>query len=50
VKQVRKKKNRLSILMHIYGIAKNDIDEPMCREGMERQMQSVDLWTQLRRE
>ena len=46
----QKRKNRFSILMHIYGISKNDFDESICREGIERQMQSVDLWTQLMRE
>ena len=29
--------------MHIYGIYKNDIDEIICREGMEMQMQKIDL-------
>ena len=28
-------KPRFCILMHIYGIYKNGIDEPICREGME---------------
>ena len=32
--------------MHIYGIEKNGTDEPICREGMEMQMQRMDLWTQ----
>ena len=32
--------------MHIYGIQKNSIDEPICREGMETQMQRMDFWTQ----
>ena len=32
--------------MLIYGILKNGIDEPICREGMERQMSRMDLWTQ----
>ena len=30
----------------MYGIQKNGIDEPICREGMETQMQRMDLWTQ----
>ena len=41
----RSKKEK-NILMHIYGIQKNGIDEPICREGMETQMQRMDLWTQ----
>ena len=28
--------------MHIYGIEKNGTDEPICREGMEMQMQRTD--------
>ena len=43
-------KNRYHILMHIYGIQKNGIDEPICREGMKMQMWRMDLWTQLGRE
>ena len=43
-------KNRYHILMHIYGIQKNGIDEPFCREGMKMQMWRMDLWTQLGRE
>jgi len=31
---------------HIYVILKNSTDEPICREGMEMQMQTMDLWTQ----
>ena len=31
----QKKKNKYPILMHIYGIQKNGIDEPVCREGTE---------------
>ena len=34
----QKEKNKYSILMHIYGILKNGIDKPICREGMETQM------------
>ena len=30
-------KNIGSILVHIYGISKNDIDEPICKEGREMQ-------------
>ena len=39
-------KKKYYMLMHIYGIYKNGIDEPMCREGMEMQMWRMDLWTQ----
>ena len=34
----QKEKNKYCILTHIYGIWKNSIDEPICREGMETQM------------
>ena len=34
------------MLTLIYGIWKNGIDEPICREGMGRQMSRMDLWTQ----
>ena len=34
----QKEKNKYCILTHIYGIWKNGIDEPICREGMETQM------------
>ena len=42
----QKEKNKYRILTHIYGIQENGIDEPICREGMETQMQRMDLWTQ----
>ena len=42
----QKEENKYSILTHIYRICKNDIDEPICREGMETQIQRTDLWTQ----
>ena len=29
----QKEKNKYSILMYIYGIQKNCVDEPVCREG-----------------
>ena len=32
--------------MHIYGILKNGTDEPICKEGMETQMQRMDVCTQ----
>ena len=31
----QKEKNKYHALMHIYGIQKNGIDEPVCREGTE---------------
>ena len=34
----QKEENKYSILTHIYRICKNDIDEPICREGMETQI------------
>ena len=43
----QKEKNKYHILTLIYGILKNGIAEPICREGMERQMSRMDLWTQL---
>ena len=33
----QKEKNKYRILTHIYGIEKDGIDEPICREGMEIQ-------------
>ena len=42
----QKEKNKYHILTHIYGIQKNDIDEPIHGEGMETQMQRMNLWTQ----
>ena len=32
--------------MHVCGIWKNGIDERICREGVETQMERMDLWTQ----
>ena len=37
----QKEKSKCYILMHIYGIQKNGIDEPICKEGMEMQIQSM---------
>ena len=34
--------------MHIYGIWKNGTGEPIYRAAIERQTQSIDLWTQWR--
>ena len=40
-----KEKNKNTVFTHIHGIQKNGIDKPICKEGMETQMQSMDLWT-----
>ena len=32
--------------MHIRGIQKNSTGEPICKAGIEMQMQGMDLWTQ----
>ena len=42
----QKEKNKYCILAHIYGIWKNCIDEPICREGEETQTEGMELWTQ----
>ena len=42
-----REKKTLFINIYIYGIQKNGSDEPICRPGIEVQMQSMeDLWTQ----
>ena len=33
----QKEKNKYHVLMHIYGIKKNDTDEPICKAGIEMQ-------------
>ena len=33
-----------------YGISKNGTDEPVCRPGIEMQMQSMDSWIQCGKE
>ena len=38
------------ILMHIYGIQKNNTNEPICKEGMQTKMQRMDLWTRYGKE
>ena len=35
--------------MHIYEIQKNSTDEPICRAGIETQMQRMVMWTQCER-
>ena len=42
----QKEKSKYRILVHIYGIYKNGIDEPICKEGMEVQIQTMNLRTQ----
>ena len=42
----QKEKNKYLILIHIYGIQKNDTDKPICREGIETQVSSMDVWIQ----
>ena len=42
----QKEKNQYHMLMYIYRIQKNSIDEPIWREGLEIQMQKTDLQTQ----
>ena len=37
-----KEKYKYRRLTHVYGIQKNGADEPICREGMEMQMQRMD--------
>ena len=34
------------MLTGIYEIQKNGTDEPICRAGIEMQMEGTDLWTQ----
>ena len=34
------------ILMYMYGVQKDDTDEPICRAAVETQTQRTDLWTQ----
>ena len=46
----QQEQNKYNILKHIYGIQKNGIDEPICRDGMEMKMQRMDLQTQWEKE
>ena len=41
-----KEKNKCHILMHIYGIQKDNVGEPILRAAMETQPQRTDLWSQ----
>ena len=40
-----KEKDKYHILMHIYGIQRNDTEEFIYRAKMEKQTQRIDLWT-----
>ena len=42
----QKEKNKYSILMYLYGIQKNGVDESIFGEKMEMQRQRWDSWTQ----
>ena len=46
----QKEKHQYSILMHIYGIYKDDNDNPVCETAKETQMYKVDFWTLRERE
>ena len=41
-----RERERQFILMHVYGIQKDDTDEPISRVAMKMQTQKTDLWTQ----
>ena len=41
----QKEKDKYHILMHIYGIQKNDTEEFIYRAAMKKQTQRIDLWT-----
>ena len=45
--EVRQKEKNIYILMHIYGIQKDGIDEPTCRAAIETQIQRTDLQTRV---
>ena len=36
----QKEKNKYCVLTHIYGILKNGVDEPICRAGIETDMEN----------
>ena len=46
----QKEKDKYYVLMQIYGIQKDGIDEPICRAAMETQNQRKDVWAQGRKE
>ena len=41
----QKEENKYCILMHIRGIQKNGIDEPVCKAEIETQTWRTDVWT-----
>ena len=41
----QKEKDKYRVLRHMYGIQKNGIDKPPCKEGMEMQTQRTDVDT-----
>ena len=41
----QKDKDQYSILMHIYGIQKDDNDNPICKTEKETQMYRTEFWT-----
>ena len=41
----QKEKHQYSILMHIYGIYKDDNDDPICETAKETQMYRTVFWT-----
>ena len=43
--EVIQKEKQYSILTHIYGIQKDDNDDPMCKTAKETQMYRTDFWT-----
>ena len=40
----KREKNKYRMLTNIYGIYKDDTDEPIFRAAMEMQIQRTDLW------
>ena len=36
----QKEKNKYRVLTHIYGILKNGVDEPICRAGIETDVEN----------
>ena len=41
----QKKTHQYSVLMHIYGIYKDDNNDPICETAKETQMYRTDFWT-----
>ena len=42
----QKEKSKYYILVHIYGLQKDDTDKIICGAAVETQTQRTDLWTQ----